>query len=305
MNKAILYISLLCSACVTATDEDTLGEVTQNELSLNGISLNGISLNGISLNGISLNGISLNGISLNGTSASGSKVTASVTSTTSPPLSGTSYVGSTWNGTAANGASVKLRIDGATQGLAPNSDLWFYKVSYQNSSGWNPLCGLDVFNQPILAVTTAGVWAATATDQARYTSSTTQFTFACRFKTIAKCVEMGYKTYKGRSTQLASCVRLLRGDYCGDGLAHTVDGTLLNLYDNIGVQTDVAVWFPEAEWTPSGARCVNSHNNARYQLVVSQSPYCVSGIENDNCGYSFQSGTVLIDELPTATSVTP
>jgi len=129
-------------------------------------------------------------------------------------------------------------------------------------------------------------------------ASSTQFTFACRGKTIAKCVELGYKTHKGYSTQLASCVRLLRGDYCGNGTAYTVDGTILNLYDNVGVQADTQAWIPEAEWTPDGARCVNANNSARFELAVAKDPKCIKALKNVPCGYTFADGAVLIDELP-------
>jgi hypothetical protein len=299
MNKTILCISLLGSACAASSDdlvEDTVAEVSQEVVSANGLSLNGISLNGISLNGISLNGISLNGISLNGTTLSGTTISA--VSTTAPPLTGSSVVGSTWNATASNGTVVKLRIDAAAPGAPPNTDLWFYKVSYQTSSGWSPLCGLDSANQPIQALTTAGVWSAVSGDSAKYAASSSQFTFACRGKTVAKCVELGYKTYKGRSTQLAACVRLLRGDYCGSGKSYTVDGTMVNLYDNIGVQADSQAWLPEAEWTPSGARCVNANNSARFELALANDPKCVKTIKNATCGTTFASGAVLINELP-------
>jgi hypothetical protein len=299
MNKTILCISLLGSACAASFDEqveDTVAATSQEVVGANGLSLNGISLNGISLNGISLNGISLNGISLNGTSLGGTAISA--VSTTAPPLTGSSVVGSTWNATASNGAAVKLRIDAAAQGTAPNSDLWFYKVSYQTSSGWSPLCGLDAANQPIQAITTAGVWSAVSGDSAKYGASTSQFTFACRGKTIAKCVELGYKTYKGNTAQLAACVRLLRGDYCGNGTAYTVDGTTLNLYDNAGVQADTEAWMPEAEWTSDGARCVNSNNSGRFELAVAKDPKCVNALKNATCGYNFANGAVLINELP-------
>jgi hypothetical protein len=171
-------------------------------------------------------------------------------------------------------------------------------MSYETSTGWSPLCGLDATSQPILAVTVAGVWSATAADSAHYSPSTTQFTFACRGKTIAKCVELGYKTYKGYTDQLTSCVRLLRGDFCGTGMPGTVDGTTLNLYDNVGVQADTEAWAPEAEWTPSGARCVNSNNDARYQLLLAKELKCVKRLESTTCGTSFAGGAVLIDELP-------
>jgi hypothetical protein len=300
MNKTILCISLLGSACAISFDEPTeeaSGEASQEVVSANGLSLNGISLNGISLNGISLNGISLNGISLNGTSLSGTTISA--VSATWPPLNGSSVVGSTWSATATNGTTVKLRVDGAAQGTAPNSDLWFYKVSYQTSSGWSPLCGLDSANQPIQAVTTAGVWSAVSGDSAKYGASTSQFTFACRGKTVAKCVEMGYKPHKGYSAQLAACVRLLRGDYCGSGRPYTVDGTTLNLYDKVGVQADTQNWFPEAEWSANGATCISKNNNTRFRLAVSKDPKCVSSIETAACGTNWtNSATILIDELP-------
>jgi hypothetical protein len=294
MNKTLLCISLLCSACV-ASEEEILEETAQEVASANGISMNGISMNGISMNGISMNGISLNGISMNGISSNGTSISA--VSVSGPPLSNAAAVGSTWNATTTNGTTVKLRIDGVTTGTGTNADLWFYKVSYQTSTGWSPLCGLDGAGVPIQALTVAGVWTATATDAALYASSTTQFTFACRGKTIAKCVELGYKTFKGRTNQMTSCVRLLRGDYCGTGVPYTVDGTPVNLFDNIGVQFDTLAWRPEAEWTPTGARCVNSNNAARYNLALSRDPKCVKPIKTSTCGTTFANGAVLINEV--------
>ncbi len=283
MKSSLLSITILLGACVTPGDEagDELGQAQQESTSLNGTSLNGTSLNGTSLNGTSLTGTAI-----------------SATSTTGPPLSGSGVVGSTWNGTASNGTTIKLRIDTALQGTGTNADLWFYGVSYQTATGWSPLCGLDTANVPIKAVTVAGKWSATAADTAYYSSSSTSFTFACRAKTIAKCVELGYKTFQGRTTQLTSCVRLLRGDYCGSGTAYTVDGTLLNLYDNVGVQADTQVWSPEAEWTPTGARCINSNNNARYNLQAGADPKCVGKLKTTTCGTTFANGAILIDELP-------
>ena len=292
MFKPILTAALACSACASPSD-DMVGEITQN-----GISMNGISMNGISMNGTNLSGATITGVGVNGTSSSGKALQAG--SASAPPLSGVSLVGSTWTATASNGAMVKLRIDSAMAGATPNTDLWFYGMSYQTSTGWSPLCGLDLLAQPIQAVSVAGVWSTVGSDTASYGPSTAQFTLACRYRTIAKCVELGYKTFKGYTNQLTSCVRLLRADYCGTGKANTIDGTMLNLYDNVGVQADTQAWFPEAEWTPSGARCINSTNNARYELAQSNDPTCAQRIETDTCGKSFASGAVLIDELPLA-----
>ncbi|HEY0192680.1 MAG TPA: ADYC domain-containing protein [Kofleriaceae bacterium] len=262
-------------------------------ISLNGISLNGISLNGISLNGTSLAGLSITGVNVNGTSSAGKAVVASsLTDGTS-----TSLVGSTWNATTSAGGTVKLRVDSVTAGTAPNTDLGFYGISYQSSSGWSPLCGVDTSSKPIQAVAVAGVWGPVGSDATAYQVSATQFTLACRSKTIAKCEEMGYKPFKGYGLQLQSCVRLLRADYCGDGKAYTVDGTTVNLYDNLGVQTDTQAWPAEAEWNASGAVCINSANDARWELTQASLPSCMSAKKSTTCGTKFSTGSLLIDEL--------
>ncbi|HEY5927205.1 MAG TPA: ADYC domain-containing protein [Kofleriaceae bacterium] len=291
--------SLVLSGCAFDDHEEpTASQTSQhseinNGISLNGISLNGISLNGISLNGISLNGISLNGISLNGISLNGISLNGI-------SLNGTSLaevVGSTWTAGLSNGGEVALRIDSATQGTGSNSDVGMYGISIAGDNGWQPLCGLDG-GAPILAIAVPGTWnLATAT----YSGSSTQQTFACRGKTVAKCVEMGYKPWSGHADYLAACTRLLRGDYCGDGHAYTVDGTTLNIYDNLGLQADTESWLSEGEWTPNGARCVSSEGAPRYLLTPGNVPSCVSAgtvPTTSNCGDSFASGALLVSELP-------
>ena len=290
------YLSLVVVlACAADDDVEPTGQNFQEVDSPNGTSLNGTSLNGTSLNGTSLNGSSLTGVAVSGLSSTG--VTVKAATGTALPLSGASLVGSTWTGTATGTTggtvSLKLRIDSALQGTGTNADLWFYGVSYQTSTTWTPLCGLDTTGAPIKAVSVAGTWSATS---ALYTPSSTQYTWACRTKTIAKCVELGYKTWKGYANQMAACVRLLRADYCGSGKSHTVDGTLINLYDHVGVQTDTEAWPVEAEWTPYGARCINSKNAARFEKTTTGDPGCLVFLESATCG-TFSNGALLIDEL--------
>ena len=291
--------SLVLSGCaVDDPDEPAASQTSQHSEITNGISLNGISLNGISLNGISLNGISLNGISLNGISLNG--ISLNGISLNGISLNGTSLaevVGSTWTAGLSNGSEIDLRVDSAAQGTGSNSDVGMYGISIASDSGWKPLCGVDGGGAPILAIAVPGTWnLSTAT----YSASSTQQTFACRGKTVAKC-EMGYKPWAGRADHLAACTRLLRGDYCGDGHAYTVDGTTLNIYDNVGLQTDTESWLSEAEWTPSGARCVSSDGDARFLLTPDNVPTCVTAgtvPTTSTCGDSFSSGALLVSELP-------
>ncbi|MEO7735315.1 MAG: ADYC domain-containing protein, partial [Kofleriaceae bacterium] len=169
------------AGCMTADDDAELGEANQDVISLNGTSLSGVTLTGNTTSGAALAGSSLLGVSSTGTSAAGAAIT--IGPTTGAPLVGAALVGSTWTGTATNSVQTRLRIDSALQGTAPNTDLWFYAVSYQTSAGWSPLCGLDASRQPIRAVSVAGYWASVAGDSARYTASATQFSLACRTKT--------------------------------------------------------------------------------------------------------------------------
>ena len=295
----LLYVSMAVwlVACVTDdavhTSTDAFEIQTDNGRSLNGVSLNGISLNGISLNGLALNGICLNGRSLNGASLSGALLNgSSITSLAE---------GSAWSAALSNGETVAMRIDSATVGAGDAADIGMYAVSYQTTDGWQRLCGSDEDGSPTLALAVPGVWnqQSGVSGGGAYTASTTQFSWACRGKTIAKCVELGYKTWTGRTKQLTSCVRMLRGDYCGDGTPGTRDGQQLNVYDDVGVQADTLDWEKEAEWTPGGARCISSAKNARFGQLGLAIPMCVKQKELaivKTCGTSFSGGATLISE---------
>ena len=299
MHKSTLCVVLICAASAAScagSDDEQLGEANQDMISLNGTSLNGTVLAGTSPLGVSFAGATLTSVAVAGIASNLLPLAAG--SSTAPPLTTAAVVGSTWVGTASNAAVVKLRIDSAVPGAAPNAELWFYAVSYQTQAGWSPLCGLDTAGQPIRAMPVAGIWSSVIGDSASYGASALRFTFACRGKSIGKCIELGYNPYKGYANQLASCVRMLRGDYCGSGATHTVEGATINLYDHVGVQNDTAAWPAEAEWTPRGAHCVNSHNAARWQLASTKEPSCVKPLRSTTCGASFSPGTYLIDELP-------
>lgn len=88
---------------------------------------------------------------------------------------------------------------------------------------------------------------------------------SCTAGAIAKCVRFGYRRWAAADdgTSLAplheACVRMVRGDYGGDGRPWTKNGVRIDLYDDHGVQKpdnspdDVF----EAGWGPTGAVCVH------------------------------------------------
>ncbi len=276
--RSLLLISVsgllsLSPACLV---EGSSAEVAQER---QGISSNGVSFNGISFNGISFNGISFNGGQLSGVTADGVE------------MSGDDFTGATLLASTTDGLTVELRIDAMElaplrdeygewgfgpyeNASTPAQDVWFYSISYASDDGWQPLCGTLDTGEPRQAIAISGRW--------NYDSGydgaggriddPSSMTLACRgVGAIAKCVELGYKpwasvdmcTRRGICETVPlvdyheACVRMIRADFCGNGVAHTVDGTLIDTADIIGVQTFTADgWYMEAEWTPDGARCL-------------------------------------------------
>ena len=90
------------------------------------------------------------------------------------------------------------------------------------------------------------------------------FSLTCTSGAVGKCIRMGYKpcatndsgnTLRGHHQ---ACVRMLRADYCGNGDSHTRDGTVVNIFDKLGIQKpDPEPAAFEAAWGPDGAVCVN------------------------------------------------
>jgi len=291
-NLITLASSCALAACAvdatvaTSTTEEDL--IAANGTSLNGTSLNGTSLNGTSLNGTSLNGTSLNGTSLNGTSLNGTSLNGTSlngTSLNGTSLNGTDFIGATMTGTLSNGASITLRIDDIDALASPNDDVLAYAISAQVDGGWARLCGDEADGSAVRAIPVAGTWSLTT---GAWSDSSSSISFACRHASIAKCVELGYKSWDGYAAQHHACVRMLRADYCGDGVSHTVNGTAINLYDNAGVQADTESWPVDAEWTADGALCFNHYRGGSLPSACSQK-YSTS------CG-SFSGGALLIDE---------
>jgi hypothetical protein len=83
---------------------------------------------------------------------------------------------------------------------------------------------------------------------------------------------------------------MLRADYCGDGSSWTVNGTPINLYDDLGIQADDAAWAVDAEWTADGAVCTN-----HIREFQPGTPSCVELLHDPACG-DFSGGALLIDE---------
>jgi hypothetical protein len=257
----------LSAACSPARDDEVEDEVGQSPAALvhgNGTQLNGVRINGLQVNGLQVNGVRINGLQINGLQVNGTTFSGIWPDGTS--VHGADLIGATIAAALPDGGSIPLRIDAIDPTADPEINR--YTVSYDSGSGWQDICG-GTSPSPIQAMPLTGRWDATGT----HVDDPSMFTFACRGAALAKCVEMGYKPWSTvqeckkknecKSVSLANlhqaCTRMVRADYCGDGVPHTIDGTPINVWDSFDIQTEAKVtheWQLEAEWGVSGILCV-------------------------------------------------
>jgi hypothetical protein len=273
-----------------------------NGTNMNGTNMNGTNMNGTNMNGISLSGVVLGNLTLTNVHLDGSMLVAQHNGHT---IHGSNLVGSLFSGVLDNGKTIELRIDHVSQGASPNTDIYYYSVSYQHIDGsWASLCA-DSSGNPLKAIPLAGTWdysQGTATGGS-HTSDSTKFTFACQHGALAKCTEWGYKPWVSvGGVNLAddhqTCTRTVRADYCGDGTSHTQNGQIIDIYDSVGVQTDTQSWIVEAEWDTNGSRCFNPANRSHFD-ILSTLP-CYQPRLDVTCGdpSHFQSGTLIMTKTP-------
>lgn len=260
-----------------ATNGVSMNGVSLNGTSFNGIGLNGVSLNG-QLNGVSLNGVSVNGVSLNGSGINGVSLNGSdegVVAAIDVALEGTALVATTADGTRIAGQAWVGATLPATVGdeiveleitaVEVDDGLEWYSLAFEGT----PLCeGRGLF--------VAGVWDDTGARHDALADGEFAHSFSCDDGALAKCIDWGYAPFTVGADAHQSCTRMVRADYCGDGTPHTANGTVIDVFDSLGVQqTDASVDLEfEAGWGPNGAMCVS---RSRYQEIGSDGDEITAG----------------------------
>lgn len=163
---------------------------------------------------------------------------------------------------AAGAQTLTVRIAGVERDPRdPRGEVLLYDFRVISpTSDEQPLCNPDPDGR-LLGLPLAG-----RSDAAGFLfeSEGNNFELVCTSGPQGKCVRFGYAPWRqapdGRSMRdwFNACVRMMRGDYCGDDHPFTRDGTWIDIYDHIGVQKsdeDPSLSF-EAAWSPTGAICV-------------------------------------------------
>lgn len=120
---------------------------------------------------------------------------------------------------------------------------------YAVEADGKPVCG-SKDGRAVRAIPLDGHWDDTMTWHAD------GFTLACVDGPIGKCVVWGYLPWVDGMRDLhQSCVRMVRADYCGNGVGQTKDGTPIDVWDRLGIneREKVPGMTFEADWAPDGA----------------------------------------------------
>ncbi|HMG21002.1 MAG TPA: ADYC domain-containing protein [Kofleriaceae bacterium] len=147
--------------------------------------------------------------------------------------------------------------------------LYTLSQNIDNTGNWQPACPVDSDGRRA-----AIPLADTFDDHGGRNSSAPQFTLGCTTGAVAKCYRWGYRPWVTGYGNLMithwTCTHVARSDYCGDGVSHTMTGTLINVWDNLGAPgpiqaqgaTPPGMTF-EAAWGQNGAICFS---HARWSL---------------------------------------
>lgn len=175
-------------------------------------------------------------------------------------LEGRALVGAVLS-VGVSGRSLRIRIAGVEPDEAdPRGEVLLYDFRVVAPGGEHPLCTRAPDGRQ------GGIPIAGRSDPAGFLTpgNAEDFELVCASGPQGKCLRFGYGPWREApdGTPLRdwynACVRLFRGDYCGEGQPYTRDGTWIDFYDTLGIQKtdgDPTLRF-EAGWGPQGAVCV-------------------------------------------------
>ncbi len=89
--------------------------------------------------------------------------------------------------------------------------------------------------------------------------------FACVSGAVGKAVTWGYRPWERTLAEFATAVRVVRADYCFDGMSWTTPGTALQLKDRWNINTFLSAAAPtEVVWTRAGIACLTQPRALSY-----------------------------------------
>lgn len=203
-----------------------------------------------------------------------------------------------------NGIKETYRID-SIEGFKSEfaGDIFIYTFSTKDpqTGKWQNFCKPDRYGQT-KAFPIGGYW----DKKGNHIASKNEYLITCMGATIGKCVLWGYAPWKTTKDGDSlwkyhqACTRMIRADYCGNGRSHTLDGTRIELWDRLNIQTDThekGLSF-EAAWNEHGAVCLKKTripHMARLQDIFKECPQKFKDLtRHKKCPENFDNPSVLI-----------
>ncbi|MCA9717003.1 MAG: hypothetical protein KC468_20185, partial [Myxococcales bacterium] len=277
---------------------------------MNGYMMNGYMMNGVQQGGGEVDGLSI--VSIDSGPNQGMEpitevvvdgITGELTLTTASNkvISGLDVLGTTWTYAADVDPDTQpfqltiYDVDYYPAGIFTGGALYVYTFT---TSYWDPqaddwsdpdfeIC-TDGVGNPVGALMIPGKWDEATGDRV---GDGTDLTIACRRAALAKCVEWGYRIGDDdpvASDQHQACTRMVRADYLGIGQPYTLNGTLIYVGDQLGInyQDDHgSSTTKEADWGPDGAYCIE-----RFYLRQREALTECTGIPNTQDCWQGQGG---------------
>lgn len=217
---------------------------------------------------VDLGSLHREGTPLAGVTLQGARLMSSAPA--APPDASQPLVGTLALGMDSAGQSVEVAIC-AAEPDASDPDLMRYRLETWDAvkQQWADPCVATKRVPKPRALVIGGTWDARGT----HVDLPDRVTFACESGVVAKCIGvMGYQPWQSKNDQSLAdfhqaCTRMMRADYCGMGRSHTREGSMIDVEDRAGVQTQTppgmagagveeARFTFEGAWDASGAVCL-------------------------------------------------
>ncbi len=284
MTRSYIYCATLgvtLWACGVESSSVSTSTTEQAGMTLQGMTLQGMTLQGMTLQGMNMQGILVDGATLGGNPLDNVRVERGevVAEQAGATLRGTALVGAQLQAQVRNiavspptTAVIQYRITAIQPELAQydptatgHTFLYTLEQWVDDAGAWQAACPADADGRSV-AIPLAAIW----DEHGDRRESSAMFTFGCTFGVIAKCYRWGYRPwvtgYGDLTTMHWACTRMARADYCGDGVPHTRNGTMINMWDTLpapgpiqtraGLLPSLGMLF-EAGWDTGGAVCLS------------------------------------------------
>lgn len=88
---------------------------------------------------------------------------------------------------------------------------------------------------------------------------------ACTSGAVGKAIVWGYRPWERMLPEFEVATRMVRADYCYDGMSWTANGTAVQVRDKYNINTFLDPNDPtEVVWTKTGGACLTTPRNATY-----------------------------------------